>query len=247
MTHLIRKQPVLGILVAILLGAASATEAQDSPWSAEVAIGWDNGLTGNVNASGIGSIQNQVVVVTSNSYNDVYGAGLHLRFGAGYKYREDTEFRVTYTFQSLDADFVTPMGDIGVSNLYAQYDDYQTNAFDFGVRRYGQLRPKLRAYGEALIGFAFVDKIGVTLVAPGANLVRQATDFYDSSTAFTFAVNVGALVQTTDKIGFFGQLGLRRTGGLAEVDNLIGTGLDSINDKSARWTLPFIGGIRYQF
>jgi hypothetical protein len=247
MTHLIRKPIVLGILVAILLGAASATEAQDSPWSGDVAIGWDNGLTGNINASAIGSIQNQVVVITSNSYNDVYGAGLHLRFGAGYRYREDTEFRVTYTFQSLDADFVTPIGDIGISNLYAQYDDYQTNAFDFGVRRYGQISPRLRAYGEGLIGFALVDEIGATLVAPGGNLVTQPTEFYDSSTAFTFAVNVGMLVQTTDRIGFFGQLGFRRTGGLSEVEDLIGTGLDDINDKSARWTLPFIGGIRYQF
>jgi hypothetical protein len=235
------------MLVATLLGATSVTEAQESPWSAEVAIGWDNGLTGNVNASAIGSIQNQVVVITSNSYNDVYGAGLHLRFGAGYAYRENTEFRVTYTFQSLDADFVTPMGDIGISNLYAQYDDYQVNSFDFGVRRYGQLKPNLRAYGEGLIGFALVDQIGVTLVAPGGNLVTQAADFYDSSTAFTIAVNVGMVVQTTEKVGFFGQLGFRRTGGLAEVDNLIGTGLDDINDKSARWTMPFIGGIRYQF
>src|SRR5262245_18961671 len=103
MTHLIRKQPVLGILVVMLLGAAPTSEAQDSPWSGEVAIGWDNGLTGNVNASAIGSIQNQVVVITSNSYNDVYGAGLHLRFGAGYTFREDTELRIQYTFQSLDA------------------------------------------------------------------------------------------------------------------------------------------------
>jgi len=87
MTQLIRKSPVLGILVGILLGAASATEAQDSPWSGEVAIGWDNGLTGNINASAIGSIQNQVVVITSNSYNDVYGAGLHLRFGGGYLFK----------------------------------------------------------------------------------------------------------------------------------------------------------------
>ena len=76
-------------------GSSIRDRGPELPWSAEVAIGWDNGLTGNVNASAIGSIQNQVVVITSNSYNDVYGAGLHLRFGAGYKYREDTEFRVT--------------------------------------------------------------------------------------------------------------------------------------------------------
>ncbi len=60
-------------------------------------------------------------------------------------------------------------------------------------------------------------------------------------------MNVGVQVQTTENVGFFGQLGFRRVGGLSEVENLIGTGLDDINDKSARWTLPFVGGIRYQF
>jgi len=34
---------------------------------------------------------------------------------------------------------------------------------------------------------------------------------------------------------------------MTEVDDLIGTGLDNINDKSARWTMPFIVGIHYRF
>ena len=217
----------------ILLGTTSIARAQsnapDRPWSAEFAIGWDNGITGNINSSGIGSINNQVVVITRNSYNDVYGAGLHLRFGGGYLFKPDTEARVTFTFQSLDADYVVPMGDYGASNLYAQYTDYQTFGIDFGLRRYADLRPKVRAYGEATIGLGFVDKTDVTLVAPGANLVGQATDFYDQTTAFTFGVAVGMLVQTNERMGFFGQLGVRRVSGLAEVDDLVGTGLDTIN------------------
>jgi hypothetical protein len=235
----------------ILLGTTSIARAQsnapDRPWSAEFAIGWDNGITGNINSSGIGSINNQVVVITRNSYNDVYGAGLHLRFGGGYLFKPDTEARVTFTFQSLDADYVVPMGDYGASNLYGQYSDYQTFGIDFGLRRYADLRPKVRAYGEATIGLGFVDKTDVTLVAPGANLVGQATDFYDQTTAFTFGVAVGMLVQTNERMGFFGQLGVRRVSGLAEVDDLVGTGLDTINDKSQRWTLPFIGGVQFRF
>ena len=235
----------------ILLGTTSIARAQsnapDRPWSAELAIGWDNGITGNINSSGIGTINNQVVVITRNSYNDVYGAGLHLRFGGGYLFKPDTEARVTFTFQSLDADYVVPMGDYGASNLYAQYTDYQTFGIDFGLRRYADLRPKVRAYGEATIGLGFVDKTDVTLVAPGANLVGQATDFYDQTTAFTFGVAVGMLVQTNERMGFFGQLGVRRVSGLAEVDDLVGTGLDTINDKSQRWTLPFIGGVQFRF
>jgi hypothetical protein len=239
------------VTLFVLLGTTSIARAQsnapDRPWTAEFAIGWDNGITGNINSSGIGSINNQVVVITRNSYNDVYGAGLHLRFGGGYLFKPNTEARVTFTFQSLDADYVVPMGDYGASNLYGQYTDYQTFGIDFGLRRYGDISPKVRAYGEGTIGLGFVDKTDVTLVAPGANLVGQATDFYDQTTAFTFGVNVGMLVQSNERMGFFGQLGVRRTSGLAEVDDLVGTGLDTINDKSQRWTLPFIGGVQFRF
>jgi hypothetical protein len=237
--------------VTILLGAASTAHAQSSapemPWSVEVGIGWDNGITGNINSSGVGTINNQVVVITRNSYNDVYGAGLHLRFGGGYMLKENTEARVTFTFQSLDADYVTPMGDIGVSNLYGQFTDYQTFGIDVGLRRYGRVTDKVRAYGEATIGLGFVDKVDVTLVAPGANLAGVSNDFYDQTTAFTVAGAAGMLVQTGQRVSFFGQLGLRWTSGMSEIDDLVGTGLDNINDKSSRWTLPFIVGIRYQF
>jgi hypothetical protein len=237
--------------MTILLGAgtarAQATTEPESKWSAEFGIGWDNGITGNINSSGVGTINNQVVVITKNSYNDVYGAGLHLRFGGGYLFKPDTEARVTFTFQSLDADYITPMGDIGSSNLYAQYTDYQTFGIDFGLRRYATLRPKLRAYGEGTIGIGFVDKTDVTLVAPGANLVTQANDFYDQTAAFTFGINVGIDVQSGKNVGYFGQLGLRYVGGMSEVDDFVGTGLENINDKSARWTLPFVVGVHYRF
>lgn len=240
------------VIPFVLLGTTSIARAQSSsaperPWNVEFGMGWDNGITGNINSSGIGSINNQVVVITRNSYNDVYGAGLHLRFGGGYLFKPNTEARVTFTFQSLDADYVVRMGDYGASNLYAQYSDYQTFGIDFGLRRYGDISPKLRAYGEGTIGLGFVDKIDATLVAPGANLVGQANDLYDQTTAFTFGVNVGLLVQSNPRMGFFAQMGVRRVSGLSEVDDLVGTGLDTINDKSQRWTLPIIGGIQFRF
>jgi hypothetical protein len=251
MTSTTVKRAAAAAIMTILLGAgtarAQATTEPESKWSAEFGIGWDNGITGNINSSGVGTINNQVVVITKNSYNDVYGAGLHLRFGGGYLFKPDTEARVTFTFQSLDADYITPMGDIGSSNLYAQYTDYQTFGIDFGLRRYATLRPKLRAYGEGTIGIGFVDKTDVTLVAPGANLVTQANDFYDQTAAFTFGINVGIDVQSGKNVGYFGQLGLRYVGGMSEVDDFVGTGLENINDKSARWTLPFVVGVHYRF
>jgi hypothetical protein len=240
-----------GALVFVLFIAAASAEAQSTepttPWSVEVAVGWDNGISGNINSSGIGTLNNQAVVIKANSYEDVYGTGLHLRFGGGYFLNEDTELTGIFTFQSLDADQVVAMGDIGVSNLYGQYSDYQTFGLDVGLRRYLPLTETIQAYGEGTLGLGFVDKVDVRLVAPSIGLTREANDFYDQTTAFALGFNVGLLYKTAPRVGVFAQLGLRWMSGMAEVDDLQGTGLDDINNKSSRWTMPFVGGVRYRF
>ena len=40
---------------------------------------------------------------------------------------------------------------------------------------------------------------------------------------------------------------LRFNSGLSQIDSLRGTGLESINDKSSRWTMPITFGIRVNF
>ena len=238
-----------GVIIVLVAGFASAAQAQTStemPWSAEVAIGWDNGISGNINSSGIGTLNNQSVAILKNTYEDVYGTGLHLRFGGGYMFRENTEARVTFSFQSLDAD-LTRMGDLGVSNLYGQYDDYQSFGIDFGVRQYVQATPLIRAYGEGSVGLAFIDETDLQFVAPQANFTGVATDFYDKTAAFTFGVNAGVLFRVLPQADVFTQLGIRFVSGMADIDQFVGSGLDSINDNSARWSLPFITGIRFRF
>jgi len=243
---------VLTATMAITLAAASPARAQspgsaaDSPWSVDVAIGVDNSISGNINSSGIGTINNQAVVILKNSYENVYGTGLHFRFGGGYMLNDESEVRVTFTLQSLDAD-LTPMGDIGTSRLYGQYQDYQSFGLDVGLRRYADLTSTLRAYGEGTIGLAFIDETDVLLVAPGANLSANATDFYDKTSAFTIGVNAGVLFKVARKVDAYGQLGLRYVTGMSEVDGLAGTGLETINDKSARWTVPVLAGLRVRF
>ena len=253
---------VASVMVALSLGVASVAAAQapaptaaaptpapqptTSPWSLDVGLGFDNSISGNINSSGIGRLQGQAVVVTKNSYESVYGTGLHLRFGGGYRLDNTMEVRATFSFQSLDAD-LTPMGDIGVSRLYAQYDDYQVFTLDAGLRRYHRYSPKVQTYGEGTIGLGFINDLNVVLVAPGANLANYNSDFYDQTATFALGGNVGVLVDTSPRVGLFGQIGLRWVSGMTAVDDLEGTGLETINDKSARWTFPFLVGVRVGF
>jgi hypothetical protein len=217
----------VGALILMLGAAAPPAHAQSttptSPWSVEAAVGWDNGIGGHINSSAIGTLNGQAVVIKPNTFEEVYGTGLHLRFGGAYALSEATEITGNFTFQSLDADQVV-----------------------MGLRRYLPLTPMMRAYGEGTLGVGFVDKTDITLVAPGANLARDANDFYDQTAAFAAGANVGILYGA-GRMGLFGQLGLRWMSGMDEVDDLQGTGLDDINDKSSRWTLPFVGGVRVRF
>ena len=139
--------------------------AREHRWSAEFGLGFDNSISGNINSGAVGTLNNQAVVITKNRYEDVYGTGLHLRFGGGYMLSDDTEVRATFTFQSVDAD-LTRMGDIGSSSLYGQYDDYQSWGLDVGLRRYADVAYRFRLYGEGTIGLAFIDETDVELVAP---------------------------------------------------------------------------------
>ena len=226
--------------------AAPAAAVKSSPWSVEVGLGFDNSISGNINSSGIGHLQGQAAAITKNTYESVYGTGLHLRFGGGYKLDDTLEVRATFSFQSLDAD-LAPMGDLGVSRLYAQYDDYQDFTLDVGLRRYHRRSPRVQTYGEATIGVGFINDLNVQFVAPGANLANYNSDFYDQTAAFAVGGNVGVLFETSPRVGVFGQLGVRWVSGMSAVDDLQGTGLETINDKSARWTVPFLVGVRVGF
>jgi opacity protein-like surface antigen len=240
----------VGFCAAILFGVVSMAHAQtgrpERPWSVDFGIGWDNGISGNINSSAIGTLAGETVVILKNKYEDVYGTGLHLRFGGGYMLSEESELRVTFTLQSLDAD-LTRMGDFGASNLYGQYDDYQSFGIDFGYRQYVPVQDAISAYGEATIGLAFIEETDVRLAAPAVNFETDVTDFYDQTAAFTFGINGGVMFRATDKVSIFTQLGIRYVSGMSEVDNLEATGLEDINDKSARWALPFTAGVRFRF
>jgi len=148
-----------------------------------------------------------------------------------------TQERSVASVSRIAATYSSPRSsptDIGTSKLYGQYQDYQSFGLDVGFRRYANgLDAKLRPYAEGTVGLGFVDETDIVLVAPTANLAGNATDFDDRTTALTLGANAGLLWQLADRFGVFGQLGVRWVSGMSEVDGLQGTGLETINDKSA--------------
>lgn len=249
MNRILRKLGALTVVVASMWWPtlAVAQAADESQWAIDVGVGMDVGINGNINSGAIGTLQGQTVAILPNPYGDVYGTGLHLRVGLGYMLGEMSELRGGFTYQSADADLVR-LGDFGPSNLYGQYSDYVTVGLDVGYRRYMRISDsRVRAYGEATVGLAFIDEVNILLAAPQTNVVFNDTDFYDRTASFTWGINVGAVFPIATQLDFNAQIGLRRGSGLSEVDRFVGTGLEEINNDSARITLPIVVGVRYRF
>ena len=236
------------VIALVLFAGASDLRAQtESRFSLDLGVGIDVGVNGNVNSGAIGTLQGQAVAILPNSYGDVYGTGINIRVGTGYWLNDASELRAVLTFQSADADLVR-LGDLGPSTLYAQYSDYQSAALDFGYRRYLKMtRRDLSVYGEGTLGIGFIDSLNVLLAAPQANLVFDNTDFYDQTAAFTWGINAGVLFRLNDRLDLNAQFGLRHVSGQSDVDSLVGTDLEDINNDSGRLTVPVVIGLRFRF
>ena len=247
----IRRTFLSGWVVALaLVGAREAraqSQADEFRWVLDLGVGLDVSINGNVNSGAIGRLEGQATAILPNPYGEVYGTGVQLRFGGGYVLNDLSELRGVFTYQSADADLVR-LGDIGPSSLYAQFSDYKSLGLDFGYRRYFPIsQPGLRVYGEATIGAAFIDEIDALFAAPQANVVFDQTDLYDRTAAFTWSVGAGVLFRVAAQVDVNAQLGLRRVSGLSEIDQFVGTGLEEVNNDTARLTFPIVIGVRFRF
>jgi hypothetical protein len=236
-----------GALLTGIPATLIAQPAGESRWVVDVGVGIDPSINGNVNSGAIGTLQGQATAILPQTYGNVYGTGTQLRFGGGYALDDRSELRGIFTYQTADANLVR-LGDIGASSLYAQYSDYKSFGLDLGYRFYMPIESKdMRFYGEATLGAAFVDRINAQLAAPQTNTIFNSTDFYDATAAFTWGINVGALFKVAEKVDLNAQIGLRHVGKLAQIDQFVGTGLDDINNDTARLTFPIVVGVRFRF
>ena len=236
----------IAVLVFFMAADAGAQTPQ-SPWSAEVGVGWDIGLSGDFLAAGIGTLNGVPVVFQSQPFDDVYGNGVLWQFSGGYMLDDVNEVRGQFSYQHVGADVVN-LGTAGAFGLVATFADYQASTIEGGARHYFARRgERWRPYAGGTIGVAIITEIDGVLASPQAGLARYATDFYDGTAAFALGVNGGVLYTLNERFDLNGQFGVRYNSGLSAIDAFEGTGLEDVNDKSSRWTMPITFGLRVKF
>jgi hypothetical protein len=208
-------------------------------------LGTQVGLNGDVHGGGSGTVLRLPTQVQARSYQDIYGNGLYWAAGLGYRVGEAGEIRVQGSYTANPADRLQ-VGTVAGLPLFALFDDYKAFGMDFGYRQYigtAKARPYVGAGG----GFVRVDAIQSEFSVPAAGVVLSSVNMYDTSVVPSVGAGGGVQINLSDRFAVQGGVEFKWQGDATDLDGLAGTGLESINDESRRWSMPITGGITLRF
>jgi hypothetical protein len=237
----------VGLLVAALVVALSAGDAraQSHPWSVSFDLGTQVALNGDLHGGGSGTVLGLPTQVQARSYADIYGNGLYWAAGLGFRAGEAGEIRVQGSYTVNPADRLQ-VGTVAGLPLFALFDDYKAFGMDFGYRQYlgtAMVRPYVGASG----GFVRLDTIQSEFSVPAAGVVLSNVNMYDTSVVPSLGAGGGVQISLSDRFAVQGGVEFKWQGDATDLDGLAGTGLESINDESRRWSMPITGGITVRF
>jgi hypothetical protein len=78
-------------------------------------------------------------------------------------------------------------------------------------------------------------------------VVLSNVNMYDTSVVPSVGAGGGVQINLSDRVAVQGGVEFRWQGDATDLDGLAGTGLESINDESRRWSIPITGGITVRF
>jgi hypothetical protein len=237
------KRSVL-VLCGLVLALAAPTSAQ-TKWAVAFNAGLDMSLAGDVHGGGTGRVLNLPTIVESRSYNGIYGHPFTWSVDFGYTATPNGEARVKL-FRTTGSAEGLQVGTVSGLPLLAQFNDYTALGVDFGYRQYlmsGAWRP----FVGGSVGFVNVDQNSGTFSVPAANVTLPNVSMTGASTVLTFAASGGVTYPLGGNFEVQGGVDFRWHGDLDPVEGLAGSGLQSINDETRRWSAPVTAGVIYRF
>jgi hypothetical protein len=231
-------------LLATVLG--SSAEAQTGPWSLSFDAGAQIALGGDVHGSGSGAVLGLPTQVTAKSYGDVYGTGFAWTAGLGYRLGSG-EIRVQGGYTSNPAERLQ-VGTVAGLPLFGLFEDYKAFNMDFGYRQYLGSNSQVRPFVAAGAGFVRLAAVTSEFSVPDAGVVLSGVEFLESSVVPAFGFGGGVQVDVAERFAIQGGIDFKWHGDAEDADaGLAGSGLEPINDRSRRWSMPVTGGITVKF
>jgi hypothetical protein len=239
---------ISAVLCALTVTAAPAfAQTPEKPWSVSFDIGTERAVSGDLHAGANGTVLSLPTQVGARTYNDIYSMGFQWTAGLGYAATESGELFARVSWAKGTADRLK-VGTVANLDLFGQFDDDKSMGLELGYRQYiGGADQRLRPYLGVFGGVSRVDAIKAEFTVPAANVTLSGVDMYEESTVPVFGASAGLQARLSDALSLQVGADLKWRGDLSPKDGLAGTGLEGINDKSRRWSLPISAGLTLRF
>ena len=242
----LRKKLLAAAAVATLVPAGASAEGIEGRWSVSLQGGTDIELSGNVHDGGSGTVLALPTTVGARSYRDVYNPSFRGQASIGYGIGPRSEVFVRGSYYKMSADTLQ-VGTVAGLVLNADFADYKEWGSELGYRYYFKADQPFKPYLAAVAGLRFVSELPSTFSVPAAGVVLNDVPFYDSSTVGVFGADLGFSYDVSPSVGLGIEAGLRYQTGMSDLEGLLGTGLENINDVGSRWSVPVLATITFRF
>lgn len=237
-----RSLMIPALAAGLVAGAAAPASAQGFTLSFD--LGTVRSLSGEMHNDATGILAGQPASVQAREYDEIYDSQTNFAVTLGYLIGADAELRVGY-FRTMGEAGNVQVGSVGGAPLFAEFSDYTVSGFDFGFRTYfGQV---VQPYFGTSAGWATIEAIDGTFTVPSSSLTFADVPMTNDTTVIQFALSAGLHVPIGDHFGIYGGVDLRWLNELDDEDGLAGTGLEGLNDDTARWLMPISIGARIRF
>jgi hypothetical protein len=240
------RRAFIAAAMAALLPAAAGAEGIKGRWTVAFQGATDLELSGNVHEGGDGRVLGLPTTVEARSYDEVYKPGFRAQAEIGYGAGAASEVFLRGSYYKLESDTLA-VGTVAGLTLNADFADYKEWGAELGYRHYLRADQPLKFYVAGLAGLRFVSELPSTFSVPAAGVTLDDVPFYDSSTVGVFGADLGLSYDLGENVSLGFETGPRFQTDLSDIDGLAGTGLESINDTGSRWSMPFIGTLRFRF
>jgi opacity protein-like surface antigen len=240
----------IGILAAALtMAVASPAMAQmtdEGRWTVTFGAGTVPGVSGLYHEGGSGTVLALPTQVEERDWSDIYGGGFGMKLGVGYLFTERLELVGTFRYSRQDAEELS-VGNVAGLDLRSQFSDYRDWGLEAGFRWHLAPEASINPYWGLAAGLRRIEEMPATFRVPAAGVVLSDVPFYEEATVPTFGGDFGVQFRIAPAVRLGVEAGLRWTGDISDVEGLSGTGLETLNDSSSRWTLPVLGTVTFRF
>jgi hypothetical protein len=232
--------------MAVLWPIRVSGQGVEGTRSVSVSVGTGLGLSGNVIAEGVGTVDGTPAVFVEQAYSNHYSDGFRLRFtgSLGLDYNKEAIVALGYArFNGTER--IT--GSIGGYPLYTRFSNGDAFDLEGGLRYYFLPEGPTRTYVAGVVGLRFLQSTDATIIVRELGLTRADVPYFKSSTLFLFGGDAGISRDMSDTVTVGAEIGLRFHGKPGAEVVFEDPDLSVVNDTGSRWSLPIGAFVAVRF